>query len=145
MGRTPELKSFLVADRVLQEKGSDKWSIIGVFDKIWGRTFPMVHGSLGIFAKVADVEGTHQVRIELRDDEDRCLADFKGMQVSVQGPPQVISFGIQTQHLPIPRPGKYHFSLWFGSTLVALIPIEAVQAKPPGAGPAVSGGASPDP
>ena len=126
MSRTPELKSFLVADRVMQEKGTDKWSIIGVFDRIWGRQFPMIHASLGLFVKVADVEGTHPIRIEFRDSEDRVLATFKGMEVSIQGAPQLVAFGIQTHSLPLPNAGKYHFMLYFGDQLVAIIPIEAV-------------------
>ena len=126
MSRTPELKSFLVADRVLQEKGTEKWSIIGVFDRIWGRQFPKVHGSLGLFIKVADVEGTHKIRIEFRDSDDRCLATFEGISVSVEGPPRLIAFGIQTNHLPLPRAGKYHFALYFGEQVIAMIPIEAV-------------------
>ena len=104
--RTPELKSFLVADRVIQEKGTDKWSVIGVFDRIWGSKFPLVHPSLGIFVKVADVEGDHPVVIDLRDTEDKLVGKFEGMGVKVEGSPQVVAFGVQTFNLAIPKAGR---------------------------------------
>ena len=129
MSRTPELKSFVVADHVHQEKGSDKWSIIGVFDRIWCREFPVIHARLGLFVKVADVQGTFPVRVEFRDSEDRCLATFAGITVTAEGAPMPAAFGIQTYNLPLPRPGKYHFVLYFGAEVIGLIPIEAVMTE----------------
>jgi hypothetical protein len=127
MTRTPELKSFLVADHVIQEKGTEKWSVIGVFDRIWSKQYPMTYAALGVFAKVADVQGQHAVKIEFRDSDDRCLAECKGLTVTVEGAPQTVAFGVQMFHLPIPRPDKYHFMLYFSDQLVAIIPIEAMR------------------
>lgn len=126
MSRTPELKSFVVADHVLQEKVNDKWSIIGVFDRIYCREFPVIHASLGLFVKVADVQGTFPVKVEFRDSEDRCLAMFGGITVAAAGAPMPAAFGIQTYNLPLPHPGKYHFVLYFGAEVIGAIPIEAV-------------------
>lgn len=129
MARTPELKSFLVADTVLQEKGTGKWSVIGIFDRISARAFPLLYHSVGLFITVADAEGSYDVRVDFLDSADRRIATFGGMRLDGADPTRMVSFGLQTHNVAIPREGRYHFALYFGQDLVGMMPIDVVKVQ----------------
>lgn len=50
----PEVISFIIADMVIQEKATNKWSAVGIFDRVFSKNFPFVHPSLGLYIKLAD-------------------------------------------------------------------------------------------
>ena len=127
----PEVKSFLVADTVLQEKGTNKWSVIGVFDQVVGPQFPLARSGVGLYIKLADADGRYKLRIEFRDGEDKCLTFLDGIEIATQGPVSSLDLGVQTQNLVIPKPGRYHFMLYINGELAQMVPVHAHQAAPP--------------
>ncbi len=131
MARMPEVKSFLVADTVLQEKGTNKWSVIGVFDQILAPQFPTARPGLGLYVKLADAEGRYKVRIEFRDSADALLTWLEGIEIATQGSVATLDFGVQTWNLQIPKAGRYHFMLYLNGDLVQTVAIHAVQSKGP--------------
>ncbi len=132
----PEVKSFLVADTVIQEKGSNKWSVIGVFDQIVATQFPTGRPGIGLYVKLADAEGRYKVRIEFRDSDDQLLTWIEGMEISTKGRVATLDFGMQIQNpLAIPKAGKYHFIIYLNGQLAQTVPVYAIQATPPAAPP----------
>jgi len=131
VSRIPDVKSFLVADMVMQEKNTNKWSVIGVFDQIVGGQYPLSRPGVGLYVKLADVEGKYRLRIELRDSEDKCLTFLDGIDITTQGSVPSLDLGVQTQNLVIPKPGRYHFMLYVNGELAQIVPIHAHQAKQP--------------
>jgi len=119
----PEIKSFLIADMVTQEKTTNKWSAIGIFDRIGSRNFPCIHPSLGLYIRLADAEGDYDIRVEFCDASGRKLALFGGIRLSVSSRLISPDFGIQTRSLPIPKPGKYTFNLFFNNEFVQSLPL----------------------
>jgi len=125
----PEIKSFLIADMVIQEKAGNKWSAIGIFDKIFAPHFPCVHHSLGLYIRLADAEGNYDIRVEFCDMSGRTLAVFSGIKLSI--PSRLINadFGISTMNLPIPQPGKYEFKLYFNNEFIQSFALEIYQLE----------------
>ena len=131
MARMPEVKSFLVADTVIQEKGSNKWSVIGVFDQIVATQFPTVRLGIGLYFKLADADGRYKVRIEFRDSGDQLLTWVEGMEISTKGLVATLDFGMQIPNpLQIPKAGKYHFMLYLNGQLAQTVPVYAAQGCP---------------
>ena len=131
----PEVKALIIADTVLQEKQSNKWSVIGVFDRVAAAVFPTARPSLGIYVKLADVVGKHKVTLEFRDAQDRMLNRIEGLEIAASEKATTLDFGLQTFNLPIPAPGKYHFVLYIDGELAQMVPIEAMVLPKPPAGP----------
>lgn len=109
----PEIISFLIADMVIQEKGTNKWSAIGIFDRIRAASFPYVHPVLALYIRLADAEGDYNVRVEFCDDNDKILAVFEGITLSIVSRLHRPDLGIKTVNLLIQKPGKYYFKLYF--------------------------------
>jgi hypothetical protein len=130
MPRMPEVKSFLVADTVLQEKGTNKWSVIGIFDQVVAAQFPTTRAGVGLYIKLADAEGRYKLRIEFRDSEDKCLTYLDGIEIATQGAVATLDLGVQTHNLQIPKAGRYHFMLYINGDLAQMVQVLAVQAKP---------------
>lgn len=119
----PEIISFLLADTAIQEKGTNKWSAIGIFDRIQAASFPFVHPSLALYIRLSDAEGDYAIRVEFCDDNDQILGVFEGMTLSVASRLHNPDLGIRTINLPIPRPGKYYFKLYFNGEFTRDIPL----------------------
>lgn len=109
----PEIVSFLIADMLIQEKGTNKWSAIGIFDRIRAAGFPYIHPGLSLYFRLADAEGNYDVRVEFCDNNDHILALFEGITLSIHSRLHQPDMAIKTANLPIPTPGKYYFKLYF--------------------------------
>ncbi len=119
----PEIISFLIADMVIQEKGTNKWSAIGIFDRIQTAGFPFVHPSLALYIRLSDAKGDYAIRVEFCDDNDHILGVFEGITLSVSSRLHHPDLGIRIINLPIPRPGKYYFKLYFNGEFTRDFPL----------------------
>jgi hypothetical protein len=104
MATLPEVKAFIIADSVIQEKLTNKWSVIGVFDRVAAPAFPTARPTLGIYVKLADARGHYKMALEFRDAQDRMLNRLEGIEISAPANASTIDFGLQTFNLPIPAP-----------------------------------------
>ena len=125
----PEIISFLIADLVLQEKVTNKWSIIGIFDRINTANFPYVHPSLFLYIRLSDAQGDYKIQVEFCDSDDHTLAVFEGITVSVHSRLHYPEFGLKTVNLPIPRPGRYFFKLYFNGEFAKSLPLEVEELQ----------------
>jgi len=64
---TPKINAMLVCDYVITEQGTNKKSLIGVFENINAAQFPCIHHGLSVYIKMTDGQGTYRFRLELVD------------------------------------------------------------------------------
>lgn len=129
MPAKPQIKSFLIADMVIQEKDTNKWSAIGIFDTIHSRRFPCLHYNLGLYICLSDAEGKYNIRVEFCDSSTNKLAVFDKITINVPSKLLTPSFGIQTHDLPIMKPGQYHFDLYFDEEFTGSVPLLVQQIQ----------------
>lgn len=127
MSVVPSIKSFLIADMVIREHVTNKWSAIGIFEKIYSNTFPFIQRTLALYVKLTDAEGELEIRVEFCDENDRILALFEGFRLKVPSRLTSADFGIQTRDLPIQKPGKYYFKLYFNNEFVQGLELEVIK------------------
>lgn len=131
MARLPEVKAFLIADSVIQEKLTNKWAVIGIFDRVAAPAYPTARPTLGLYVKLADAQGYYKIAIEFRDSQDRLLNRLEGIEISAPSGASTVDFGLQTYNLPIPAPGRYHFVLHLNGEIAQMVPIEAIKVAAP--------------
>ena len=128
MAVIPNVRALLVADQVFQQAPSGKWCVIGVFERIWANRYPIIHHSLGLFVVLGDAEGDLNVKFEFRNAQDQVLGTIEGVHLQIPHRLATATFGIQTNQLVIPAPGKYFFRVYFnGVQSPNDIPIDAVE------------------
>ena len=113
IGHKPSLKAILVCDSVLQEIGTAKKSIIGIFDQILAGSFPCSHPQMGIYFSVIDAEGSYFFRMEsVRLSTNEIIAKGEIGPILVKNRFQIVDGAIMLQGLTFPAPGKYEFRLY---------------------------------
>src|SRR5262245_28225048 len=109
MARPPVITSFLIADSVIQDRLTGKWSVIGIFDRILAPAFPVVHPSVAFYVKMRDLQGRYRIKVEVRDVADKRVGVIEGPPIDVKDPAQAFELGIGLANVPLERPGKYQF------------------------------------
>jgi hypothetical protein len=125
------VRAFLVADAVIQDRLTGKWSVIGVFDRVMAPSFPVVHPTLGVYVKLADAAGRYRVQLELRDSTDRCVSAFPAFEMDIKDRGQAVELGFPTHMLPLEKPGKYQFQLHLNGEFAASCGLDAVKLETP--------------
>jgi hypothetical protein len=136
MSAAPTVKAFLIADAVIQDRLTRKWTIVNVFDQIFAPQFPCVHPSMALYVKLGDARGRYAVRVELRDADDAVLSKIEGLVVEAAGPTHAAEFGVTAQGLPLKAPGRCQFQLYLNDEYAAAASLDIVQFQPPPGTPA---------
>lgn len=136
MARPPVVKSFLIADVVIQDRMTGKWSVIGVFDRILSPAFPVIHPSVAFYVKMGDLQGRYRIKVDFRDSMDKQLGLIEGPPIEVKDVAQSFELGIGLANVKLDRPGKYQFQLFVNDEFVASAPLDVVQVQVPPLPPA---------
>ena len=127
MPPNPFVKSFLIADIVLQDRVTGKWSVIGVFDQVYAPKFPCVHPTVAIYVRLTDAQGRYRVRIEFRDEQEKIVATFEGIEIAVEDRLRGVEFGFTTHGLRLEKPGRYQFQLYLNDDYAMAAPLHVIR------------------
>ena len=115
----PELIALLTCDASATDPHG-KVTLYGLFDLIWGTTFPLRHPQLAVLLKCRfDSPGEAQVFLERPDGEP--LLALAPIKAQTAGNLQLI-FHLSNVEFPIP--GTYHFRLLTAEGEIARVPLE---------------------
>lgn len=130
MAAPAAVKAFLIADAVIQDRLTRKWSVVNVFDQIFAAQFPAWHPSMALYVKLSDARGRYAVRVEFRDAADVLLSKIEGITVEAAAGAHAVEFGLTAQGLPLKEPGRYQFQLFLNDEYAAAVSLEVVRAVP---------------
>ena len=138
----PEVKAFLLCDYVLHEAGTNKKSLIGIFEQVNTPRLPFRHGRMSVYANLTDVHGTYDLTLRLvRLRDGKVLLEAKGLRIQVTDPLQVSELGMNLEGIVFEEPGKYEFALYANEQFLQSKPFRVVKHDPPpGSAPPGQGG-----
>jgi len=110
--------AFLVCDQVITCKNTLKSTCVGIFDTINSMGFPFARPEMAIFARIADVDGYHVGRIEIRDPEDKVL-DKIGPFECQQAKTATLEIVLSMVNVAFERPGVHQLQLYLDGHMVA--------------------------
>lgn len=104
---------LLVCDQAIREVGTNKATLVGIFDHISSSVFPFdwVRGAT-VYARLTDAQGVYDMRIELvrlEDEQAIARADFKVIVEDRIRPHEIAE---EFDQLGFERPGRYEFRLF---------------------------------
>jgi|CXWL01.1.fsa_nt_gi hypothetical protein len=117
---TPVLSAFMVCDNVIEDKLTNKKSLIGVFTDIRAITFPYVHYCLGIYVCLTDAEGEYELNLRLVHADSGIKIGEAGLMVMIADRLSMSDFAINLSHLVFPEPGRYEFQLYANRQFLGL-------------------------
>lgn len=118
-----------------------KLSLIGIFQNVWVAQFPAMHARLHLVLRLQGNRseiGKHSIQIEFLDPEGESLIKGGG-SVTFNEPPAGIldieASAILTFDLPLPKEGRYQFTIKIDDDLETILPLTAMrQIIPPVSG-----------
>ncbi len=132
----PEIKAFLLCDYVIHEAGSNKKSLIGIFEQVNSPRFPFRHGRISVYANIADAHGTYDMTLRLvRLRDGKVLFEGKGLRIQVADPLQVSELGMNLEGIVFEEPGKYEFALYTNDQFLQSKPFMVRKVEPPPGAP----------
>jgi hypothetical protein len=118
--------ALLVADQVIRDAMSGKWTIVGVYDKIRVTGFPAMHPNLGVYFRLMDAEGNYEIRVDVvrfTNDGLETIAKVDGLNANVKTRMAPSDFGLNIQRVCFPDAGKYEVRLIANNELLGEWPM----------------------
>ena len=126
-GPTPSVLAMLVCDQVIAEQGTNKRSLIGIFDNINSPAFPL-QLRLAVYAKLSDAQGHYDFRlrfVNLRDE--RSVIPDINIPLDIADTQNAAELAVNLLGIIISEPGAYEFQLWAGDAYLHRITLNAIQ------------------
>jgi len=124
----PVLQAMLVCDQAIRDAETNKVSLVGIFDQIRGAEFPLAWARpTAVYARVTDVEGHYQIRLELVRLEDEVLVGRLDVEMTAG---DRMGFGeliFNLDRLIFERPGRYEFRIFAGDRYVGGVVFTVIQ------------------
>ncbi|MBU0503221.1 MAG: hypothetical protein ABH882_03720 [Candidatus Omnitrophota bacterium] len=112
-GSRPQVKAMLVCDSVITEQGTNKNSLIGIFENINAKVFPCIHGKMGVYVNFTDTLGKYQFRLELINVEKNLIIGHAEVTpIEYQNKLGSYNLVFVLEGLRFDRSGKYEFRLY---------------------------------
>lgn len=117
----PVLQALLVCDQAIREAETNKMTLVGIFERVFGSEFPLPwNRPMAVYARVTDAEGEYDIRLELiRLADEHTIGRVDGkVAVSERVATAEIVFRLE-DGLVFDRPGRYEFRLFANGQHVA--------------------------
>lgn len=110
----PKTNAMLICDYVITERGTNKKSLIGVFENIGAATFPCTHFAMSVYIKLTDAQGSYHFRLELIDLQSDTMIGKSEMPEEIRVPSPLLAHelvfnlrGVRFMHA-----GEYEFRIF---------------------------------
>ena len=123
----PALNAMLICDQAIREEGTGKVSLIGIFENINARQFPLRLGFLCVYAKLTDAEGQYDIRLELVRLENLLAIGQGQLMITVEDRMAPVEIIFQLSGLVFAEPGRYEFRLYANEKSVGIKSFTVVQ------------------
>jgi hypothetical protein len=131
----------LLADYTTTSK-EDKFSVIGIYDRIGARTFPARHHSLQLAIRIlttrADMGKERQIMVDLVDSEGKTLQKAEGL-IGIPadlGRPPTMNLVMVFENTVFQEAGIYQFNVFIDGRQEAEVPLTLELMPEPPAAPA---------
>ena len=110
--------AMLLCDSVIEDKGSGKKSLIGLFNSISAAKAPCTHGPLDVFLSLTEGNGEYEVVLRLvRSDTEAVIIELPG-KIKFLNPQGVLEIHYHIGSVTVPEFGDYRFDFYCGQNLV---------------------------
>ena len=119
MASRPSVKAILICDQVIHEMGTNKKSLIGIFEQIHAAKFPLRYPKISVYVNMTDAHGKYSLELRLLDPEGKQLGSGKTPEVEIDSPLRTCEFALQIQNLRFQMEGKHEFQIFANDDLLA--------------------------
>ena len=99
--------AMMLCDYVIEDKRTNKKSLIGLFSNISAKNFPASHYCMNAFVVLSDGHGDYRGELRcIKADDEQEISTMKG-PIPFPDPRAVLEFNFEMYGLTFPEPGEY--------------------------------------
>lgn len=126
-----------MCDTVIHDAGTQKKTLVGVFDIVRSASAPFAINSVGLYAKLVEGAGPYTVKMRMVNLKDESPIMEVSANAGWNVPDAPLELGINLHGIPIPEFGTYEFQLfandiYLGRALISARKLEAPPTAAPG-------------
>jgi len=127
----PNVVAMLLCDQIINEAGTNKKSLIGVFDYFFSLAFPTIIQRFAVYVKMADAVGDYLFKLRVVKLKDEALIAEIAIQAKIAADNQYGELALNLGGIPLPEAGKYEIQLYAGEEYLHRIVMNVLLAQPP--------------
>jgi len=110
--------AMLVCDTVIEDKRTNKKSLIGLFDNIFTSKLPCTHPRLNVFIVLTEGNGDYNCALKcVSEDTNKSLIELQG-KIQSQNPQQKVEMNFEIIGLRFNDYGNYRFDFYCNDNLL---------------------------
>ena len=133
-GPQPTLNAIIVCDYMITDRDTGKRSLLGIFTRIRGQTFPLAHPRLSVYTRLIDGQGTYAARLELVRLETMETIGEGTVDITIPDRLQYHEVTFTLSEIIFPEPGQYEFRLYADNAFLGQQTFAVAQVQPQGGG-----------
>jgi hypothetical protein len=134
---SPTGLAIVVCDQIIEDKLTNKKTLVGIFNQIAAGEFPCRHPRLGVFVSLTEGRGRSMARLRIAHEETgHVVAEING-QIEFPDIHTVVELNFDMVGLVFPQPGLYSIEFYCDDALILERRFHVIQMKqqPPPKGP----------
>jgi len=123
--------AIVICDQIIEDKLTNKKSLIGIFNQINTQNFPCQHPQVGVFVAITEGRGTCAAKLRIvHDESNHVVAEVNGT-IQFQDVNAVVELPFNMVGLVFPEPGVYAIEFYCDDALVLERRFHVSHIKPP--------------
>jgi hypothetical protein len=132
MASRPSVKAILICDQIIHEYGTNKKSLIGIFEDIHLAKFPFRYPRIAVYVNLTDAHGKYVLELRLVSASDGSeIGRGRTPEVEIDSPLRTCEFALQVQNLVFKHAGVYEFHVLANDDLLATKAFHVKQVQRP--------------
>jgi hypothetical protein len=130
---TPVGLALIVCDMIIEDKLTNKKSLIGTFNNIAAPTFPCRHPKMCVFVSLTEGKGSYAARLRIiNEDTQQSVVDMRG-NIQMQDINAVVELNFDLVGIVFPAPGLYSIEFYCDDALLMerRFNVSQIQQPPP--------------
>jgi hypothetical protein len=131
----PSVKAILICDDIIHEAGTNKKSLIGIFEDIHVSQFPCRYPRIAVYVNLTDARGAYRLDLRLVSTvTGQIIGKGATPEVRIDSPLRTCEFALKIQNLVFPEAGQHEFQISANDELLATKAFnvkQAAQRNPP--------------
>lgn len=128
---TPIGLAIVVCDQIIEDKLTNKKSLIGIFNQIATNQFPCRHPHMAVFVSLTEGRGAYQARLKIvHDESNQVVADVTG-QIQFPDIHATVELNFNLVGMTFPEPGLYSIEFYCDDALILERRFHVLHAQPP--------------
>lgn len=107
---SPAALAFIICDTVIEDKITNKKSLVGLFNSIEAKSFPCTHPVIHVFVSLTGGHGEYQSALAcVKDDNERIKVLGLSGPIRFNNPLEVVELNFEIRGVSFPEAGIYRF------------------------------------